>query len=104
MFFNVSLGNNFFNVFLWRPLSCGGPGPVCSFLLKSGADRKTIRESIDRDAGRSGRTPFAAGRGDVIVVDQSAVVERVVAGLLRCSSSGGEDEVDAASSTAADQQ
>ena len=81
-----------------------GNYPVCPFLLKSGADRKRIRESIDRDAGRSGRTPFAAGRGDVIVVDQSAVVERVVAGLLRCSSSGGEDEVDAASPTAADQQ
>ena len=24
-YFYVSLGNNFVTVFLWRPLSCGGP-------------------------------------------------------------------------------
>ena len=31
-YFYVSLGNNFFTVFLWWPLSCGGPGQlqVCS--------------------------------------------------------------------------
>jgi len=29
--FYVSLCNNFFTVFLWRPLSCGGPWATAQF-------------------------------------------------------------------------
>jgi len=40
--FYVFLGNNFFTVFLWRPLSCGGPWATAQFApprLKSGPDQ-----------------------------------------------------------------
>jgi len=30
-YFYVSLGNNFSTVFLWRPLSCGGPWATAQF-------------------------------------------------------------------------
>ena len=40
-YFYVSLGNNFL-LFLWRPLSCGGPGQLPSLpSLKSGPERES---------------------------------------------------------------
>jgi len=41
--------NNFFTVFLWRPLSCGGPWATAQFaFLKSGPDAKWLNDKAGR--------------------------------------------------------